>query len=119
MARTAWVEAVRLFFDKYDFAIAPTAQVFPFDAAIPWPRQVGGRTMETYHQWMGIVLPWTLAGTPVMNAPVGFSSTGLPMGIQIISKRQAELAVLKMAHAYEAATGWVQKRPPAIVAAMK
>jgi amidase len=115
MARTAWVEAVRLFFDKYDFAIAPTAQVFPFDAAIPWPRQVGGRTMETYHQWMGIVLPWTLAGTPVMNAPVGFSATGLPMGIQIIGKRQAELAVLKMAHAYEAATGWVQKRPPAVL----
>jgi amidase len=75
--------------------------------------------METYHQWMGIVLPWTLAGTPVMNAPVGFSSTGLPMGIQIIGKRQAELAVLKMAHAYEAATQWVQKRPPAMVAAMK
>jgi amidase len=119
MARTAWVEAVRLFFDKYDFAIAPTAQVFPFDAAMPWPRQVGGRTMETYHQWMGIVLPWTLAGTPVMNAPVGFNAAGLPMGIQIIGKRQAELAVLQIAHAYEAATQWVQKRPPAMVAAMK
>jgi amidase len=116
MARTAWVDAVRSFFDQHDFAIAPTAQVFPFDAAIPWPRTVGGRTMETYHQWMGIVLPWTLAGTPVMNAPAGFSATGLPMGIQIIGKRQAEMAVLRMAHAYEQATGWVQKRPPALLA---
>jgi amidase len=71
--------------------------------------------METYHQWMGIVLPWTLAGTPVMNAPAGFSAAGLPMGIQIIGKRQADLAVLKMARAYEAATGWVQKYPPAIL----
>ncbi|QMW24655.1 amidase [Sandaracinobacteroides saxicola] len=114
--RSAWVtDAVRTFFEKYDFAIAPTAQVFPFDATIPWPREVGGRKMETYHQWMGIVLPWTLAGTPVMNLPVGFSAGGVPMGVQLIGKRQAELAVIKMAHAYEAATQWVQKRPPAIL----
>ena len=111
VARTAWVEKVRLFFEKYDFAVAPTAQVFPFDASIPYPKEVGGRVMETYHQWMGIVLPWTLAGTPVMNAPAGFSESGVPMGIQIIGRRQAELAVLKMARAYEQATGWVQKRP--------
>jgi amidase len=115
MARTEWVQVVRRFFERYDFAIAPTAQVFPFDAAIPWPRTVGGRDMETYHQWMGIVLPWTLAGTPVMNAPAGFSAKGLPMGIQIIGKRQAEMDVLRMAHAYEQATGWVQKRPPAML----
>jgi amidase len=115
VARTAWAEAVRTFFERYDFAIAPTAQVFPFDVTTPWPKVVGGRTMETYHQWMGIVLPWTLAGTPVMNAPAGFSATGLPMGIQIIGKRQAELAVLKMAFAYEAATGWVQKHPAPIL----
>ena len=117
IARSAWIQAVNVFFQKYDFAIAPTTQVFPFDAVIPWPKVVGGRTMETYHQWMGVVLPWTLAGTPVMNAPAGFSADGLPMGIQIIGKRQAELAVLKMAYAYEAATGWVQKRPPPLLMA--
>jgi amidase len=114
-ARTAWVGAVRDFFGKYDFAIAPTAQVFPFEATTPYPKVVGGRAMETYHQWMGIVLPWTLAGTTVMNAPAGFSATGLPMGIQIIGKRQSELAVLKMSQAYETATQWVQKRPPALL----
>jgi amidase len=109
--RTAWVGAVHDFFGKYDFAIAPTAQVFPFDVTTPYPKVVGGRTMETYHQWMGIVLPWTLAGTTVMNAPAGFSATGLPMGIQIIGPRQSEMAVLRMARAYEQATQWVQKRP--------
>jgi amidase len=117
ISRTAWVQTVRQFFEKYDFAIAPTTQVFPFDAVIPWPKVVGGRTMETYHQWMGVVLPWTLAGTPVMNAPAGFSADGLPMGIQIIGKRQAEMAVLQMARAYEQATGWVQKRPAPLLKA--
>ncbi len=111
VARTAWAATVRDFFGRYDFAIAPTAQVFPFDVGIPYPTEVGGRTMETYHQWMGIVLPWTLAGTPVMNAPAGFSAAGLPMGIQIIGKRQSDFAVLQMARAYETATGWVERHP--------
>jgi amidase len=112
ISRTAWVQEVRMFFEKYDFAIAPTTQVFPFDATTPWPKMVGGRSMETYHQWMGVVLPWTLAGTPVMNIPAGFSKDGLPMGVQLIGKRQAEMAVLQMARAYERATDWVTKYPP-------
>jgi amidase len=91
--------------------------VFPFDVTTLWPKVVGGRTMQTYHQWMGIVLPWTLAGTPIMNLPVGFNSGGLPMGIQLIGKRHADLQVLQMARAYEQATGWVQKYPPAIATA--
>jgi amidase len=116
MDRTSFILAVNAFFQKYDFAISPTAQVFPFDATTPWPKVVGGRTMETYHQWMGICLPWSLGGNPVMNAPAGFSADGLPMGIQIVGPRQSELEVLKIAKAYETATGWVQKRPPAIAA---
>jgi amidase len=115
VSRSDWAGVLRDFFAAYDFAVAPTAQVFPFDSAVPWPKEVGGRTMQTYHQWMGIVLPWSLAGTPVMNVPAGFSENGLPMGIQIIGKRHADLDVLKMAYAYEQATGWVQKRPPAIL----
>ncbi len=60
---------------------------------------------------MGVVLAWTLAGTPGMNLPAGFSADGLPMGVQLIGKRQAEISVLQMARAYEGATGWVQNSP--------
>jgi amidase len=117
VARTEWVMALNKFFEKYDFILSPTAQVFPFDVKTPWPKVVGGRTMETYHQWMGIVLPWTLAGTPIMNIPVGFSADGLPMGMQLIGKRHADFQVLQMARAYEQATGWVQRRVPPIATA--
>jgi amidase len=113
-ARTEWVMTVNKFFQKYDFIVTPTAQVFPFDVKIPWIKSIAGRTMETYHQWMGIVLPWTLAGTPIMNIPVGFSDGGVPMGMQLIGKRHADFQVLQMARAYEQATGWVQKKVPAI-----
>ena len=115
--RTAWAMAVNEFFGKYDFILTPTAQVFPFDVTTPWVKTVGGRTMETYHQWMGVVLPWTLAGTPVMNLPVGLGKAGVPMGMQLIGKRHDDLRVLQMARAYEQATGFVQKDVPSIARA--
>jgi amidase len=117
VSRSEWVLSLNEVFAKYDFILSPTAQVFPFDVKTLWPKTVGGRPMETYHQWMGIVLPWSLAGTPVMSVPVGFSAGGVPMGMQVIGPRHADFKVLQMAHAYEQATGWVQKRVPAIAKA--
>ena len=117
IARTAWVMSLNEIFKKYDFILSPTAQVFPFDVTTLWPKTVGGVTMETYHQWMGIVLPWSLAGTPVMNVPVGFSAGGVPMGMQVIGPRHSDFKVMQMARAYEKATGFAQKHVPAIARA--
>lgn len=116
-ARTAWVMTLNQFFSQYDFILTPTAQVFPFDVSTLRPMSVGARKMETYHQWMGIVLPWTLAGTPVLNIPVGFSAGGLPMGMQLIGPRHSDFKLLQMGRAYEQATGWVQKHVPALAKA--
>jgi amidase len=113
--RTSWNQVMNEFFSRYDFCLMPTAQVFPFDHAIPYPEIVGGRQMETYHQWMGVVLPWSLAGTPVMNLPVGLNADGLPMGMQLIGQRQHEWPVIQMAYAYEEATQHVQKNLPPIM----
>jgi amidase len=54
--RSDWTQAVRRFFERYDYLIAPTAQVFPFDAAETWPRRWRGGTMRTYHEWMQAVV---------------------------------------------------------------
>ena len=47
-----------------------------------------------------------------ISVPVGFSDRGLPMGMQIVGRNRGELAVLQLAHAYDEATGWVQRKPP-------
>ncbi|KMY65180.1 amidase, partial [Desulfocarbo indianensis] len=104
-------------FTRYDFLLLPTAQVFPFDAKTHWPASIAGKTMDTYHRWMEVVTPVSLSGSPAMSVPVGFGAQGLPMGVQIIGKRQADLAVLQLAYAYEQATQWVQRRPPALLGA--
>ncbi|WP_219271846.1 amidase [Pseudomonas sp. Xaverov 83] len=111
--RSDWYCALGKLFERYDFLLLPTAQVFPFDAQQPWPRLVAGREMDTYHRWMEVVIGPTLAGLPSMNVPVGFNPQGLPMGLQIIGPAQADRAVLQLAYAHEQLTRWVQRRPPA------
>ena len=110
--RSAWYQALNTLFQRYDYLLLPSAQVFPFDAAEPWPKVVGGQGMDTYHRWMEVVIGPTLAGLPSMSVPVGFNAAGLPMGLQIIGPAQADHAVLQLAFAHEQLTRWVARQPP-------
>jgi amidase len=114
--RTAWYQCVRRLFETYDYWLIPSAQVFPFDAAMRWPKEVAGRTMDTYHRWMEVVIPATMSGCPAISVPVGFNENGLPMGMQVVGPNHGERGVLQLAFAYEQATGWVEKVIPPLVA---
>jgi amidase len=116
--RSAWYRVVSALFEKYDFLIAPAGQVFPFDASVHWPKQVGSRAMDTYHRWMEVMIPITMSGCPALSVPAGFNEAGLPMGIQIVGKNHGELGCLQLAHAYDLATQRVRKRLPPILAEM-
>jgi len=113
--RSKWYEALRKLFETYDYLVLPTAQVFPFDSNIHWAKEISGRSMDTYHRWMEVVVGGTLAGLPILNVPAGFNADGLPMGMQVIGKAQADLAVLQIGYAYEQATRWVQRKKPALI----
>jgi amidase len=113
--RSAWYQAVRQFLDRYEYFVLPTAQVFPFDAKIHWPAQVNGRQMDTYHRWMEVVAPVTLSGCPALNVPAGFNDQGLPMGIQIVGRNQAEFSCLQLAFAYDQATNWANRKKPQLL----
>ncbi|MFK8021467.1 MAG: amidase [Pseudomonadales bacterium] len=114
-ARSRWYAALLKAFEQYDFLVLPTAQVFPFDANIHWPKSIAGRAMDTYHRWMEVVTPGTLSGCPVINVPAGFSTAGLPMGLQVIGPRYEDFATLQVAFAYEQATRWnLDVVPPVI-----
>ena len=109
--RTAWHRHLLTLFQRFDILVLPTAQVFPFDADQHWPRTIAGREMDTYHRWMEVVIGPTLAGAPAISVPVGFGAAGAPMGMQLIGAPGADLRVLQVAHAYDQATRWVERRP--------
>jgi amidase len=92
-------------FERFDYLALPTAQVWPFDATWRWPERIGDRRMDTYHRWMEATIYATFAGLPCISMPVGFGAQGLPMGVQLIGRPQADLAVLQLAHAAEQAQG--------------
>lgn len=116
VARSQWYRAAAGLFERFDYLLSPSAQVFPFDANIHWPKSINGVAMDTYHRWMEVVVPASLLGAPVLDVPVGFGAQGLPMGMQIIGRNRADFAVLQLGYAYDQATRWVSKRPPPLLA---
>jgi len=111
VVRSNWYRAISKLFERYDYLLLPSAQVFPFDKNIPWPKTIEGVAMDTYHRWMEVVIPGTLSGCPVASVQAGFNENGLPMGLQIIGRHQADFAVLQLAHAYELASRWFTRHP--------
>ncbi len=109
--RADWYRALHKLFQKYDILALPSAQVFPFDADIHWPKAINGRTMDTYHRWMEVVIGGTLAGLPVVSLPAGFNNEGKPMGIQFIGRMGKDQEVLEFAMAYDVVTDYLQVRP--------
>jgi amidase len=108
--RSAWYQVLRGLFETYDYLVLPATQVMPFDAALQWPAEVNGRPMDTYHRWMEVVVPATMAGLPALSVPAGFSADGLPAGLQILGPTQADWSVLQIGHAYDQASGHSQVR---------
>jgi amidase len=109
-ARSHWHAAAQSLFERYHQLLLPSAQLFPFDASLPWPKSINGKSMDSYHRWMEVAVPASLLGGPVLNVPIGFGAQGLPMGLQLIGPRQADLSVLALGHAYDLETRWVGTR---------
>ncbi len=58
-----------------------------------------------------LTIPVNLAGLPGVSVRCGFNATGLPIGLQLIGKPFDEATLLRVAHAYERATPWLDRRP--------
>jgi aspartyl-tRNA(Asn)/glutamyl-tRNA(Gln) amidotransferase subunit A len=56
--------------------------------------------------------PFNISGLPALALPCGFSGDGLPISLQLAGRPFDEATVLRVAHAYERATGWHTRRPP-------
>lgn len=99
--RTRWYAYMLSLFERYDFIVMPSTQIFPFDVDAAWPTRIADRTMDTYHRWMEVVIGPTMAGLPVAAMPAGFGAAGLPTGVQFVGPPRADRAVLEFALAYE------------------
>ncbi len=102
---------VSTFFGKYDYFVLPVTQVEAFDVKTEYPMSVAGAAMPTYIDWMRSCWYVTFMACPAISVPAGFSTNGLPVGLQIVGRHRGDWSVLQMAHAFEQATHHGARRP--------
>ena len=99
------------FFARYEYFVLPVTQVAPFDIDIAYPAAIAGVPMTTYVDWMRSCWYVSFMATPAVSVPAGFTSAGLPVGVQIVGRHRGEWSVLQLAYAFEQATKFGQRRP--------
>jgi amidase len=114
--RTQGVVFERLvsFFDRYDLLALPVSQVSPFPVGLEYPESVGGRATENYLDWMASCYLISVTGLPAISVPAGFTSDGLPVGLQLVGPPRGDLELLRAAYAFEQATLVGTRKPPIV-----
>jgi amidase len=103
---------MRRFWAEYDVLIAPVSQVPPFPIEQPYVKSVAGEPMPDYLAWMRSAYWISVLHAPAASVPCGFTPGGLPVGVQIVGPPYADARVLRVAEAFERATGHGSRRPP-------
>ena len=88
-------------FKNFDFLALPSAQIFPFDKTLQFPKKINSFELDTYHRWLEIFTLSSLLELPTITVPVGFDEKGMPMGMQIIGKNKSDLKLFAFVKKYE------------------
>jgi Asp-tRNA(Asn)/Glu-tRNA(Gln) amidotransferase A subunit family amidase len=116
LARSGFFDQARQFFETCDLLLTPQMPVtaWPADPG-PDPHQgpteIAGRPTPTMFDRLPFTFPFNLTGQPAATVPCGFTSEGLPVGLQIVGRWHADTTVLRAAACFEAAQPWGQIRP--------
>ncbi|MFG1685684.1 amidase [Nonomuraea sp. NPDC049269] len=97
------------FHQTYDLLLTPTLPITAFPKGMDAPK---GWHSEDWTSWTPYTYPFNMTQQPAASVPCGFTSAGLPVGLQIVGPRHADALVLRAARSYEAATDWTSTRPP-------
>jgi amidase len=107
--RTELFHRMRRFMATYEFFVLPTAQVPPFDVNQPYVTEIDGVAMASYIDWMKSCYYISVVGNPAISVPAGFTSEGLPVGLQIVGRHRDDWGLLQIARAFEAARGELRR----------
>ena len=97
-------------FEEFDVLILPTT---PITA----PILEGENAVERARLLTRLTAPFNVTGLPALSIPCGFTSEGLPIGLQIVSRAWNESGVLRIGYSYQEATDWHRMKPSIATAA--
>jgi aspartyl-tRNA(Asn)/glutamyl-tRNA(Gln) amidotransferase subunit A len=93
-------QRMSLFHRKWDLLVTPAMPIPAFAAGHETPV---GSANERWVDWTPFTYPFNLTRQPAASVPCGFTSAGLPVGLQIVGPLYADAAVLQMSQAFELA----------------
>ena len=111
-ARLDYYHRMREFMVGYELLLTPTMPLPAFPAGLDRPQRIGDSVLDAGLSWTPFTYPFNITGQPAATVPCGFTAAGLPVGLQIVGRRRADLAVLAAAAAFESASPWAARRPP-------
>ena len=112
-ARALIREQILAALSRFDVLVAPTAhRPAPAIASFTAPITSKAEAATRFFTRRSFTTPAALASVPALAVPCGFSTSGLPLSLQIIGRRHEDATVLRVGHAYEQATDWHRRRPP-------
>jgi amidase len=117
LGRTRLEGHMRDYFAGYDLLITPSTQSLPFPVEWRFPTEIDGVALPNYLDWMRSACLISAADVPAISIPAGFSSGGLPVGMQVVGPHGADSELLQFALAWEQLRGYpTTPRLPALVA---
>ena len=96
------------FHEEYDLLVTPTMPIPAFDCARQAP---SGWKTDLWTSWTPYTYPFNMTQQPAVSVPCGLTSSGLPVGLQIVGARTQDRLVLRAARAFEMASGERFTRP--------
>ena len=98
--RALLMQKTNAFLTRYDVLLTPTVAV----PALPVGQDLSDpKTEEIWIDWTPFSYPFNMSRQPAANIPCGFTSAGLPVGLQAVAALDRDALVLRVARAYEAA----------------
>ncbi len=97
--------------EPYELVLTPTSPVFPWPIEGQPPSTIAGRPTDSRTP-MAFTTFVNATGYPAVSLPCGVSSTGLPIGLQLVAQFGQESLLLRSAAAFEEAAPWRERRPP-------
>jgi aspartyl-tRNA(Asn)/glutamyl-tRNA(Gln) amidotransferase subunit A len=110
--RMAMGATMGAFHERYDLLLTPTVPITPFVAAEEVP--IGWHS-QRWTSWTPFTYPFNMTQQPAASVPCGWTSAGLPIGLQVVGPRHADDRVLAACAAYEQVEPWIYRRPPLLL----
>jgi aspartyl-tRNA(Asn)/glutamyl-tRNA(Gln) amidotransferase subunit A len=110
LVRKAVTNTMWKFMRRYDLLLTPTLAVPPFAAGTSGPSEIDGREVRP-GDWSPFTFPMNLTGQPAATIPAGWTTDGLPIGLQIVGPHLGDEKVLRASAAFEAAWPWADRCP--------